>query len=190
MRPGWEILGGLLSALGSSCSALGTERVLERIRAAIPAYGAMDPSALDQSGGVLLPASTERGTTHPVAALGDTARTGTRTATHPVLRREGAFDWGEDPLVTGSPTLRRGPASRRRLSPRGLVAMSPQDATSLGVRQGWTVRLKSAHGEVEAAVSLQPGLEPGVLLAPYAFREQLAGVLGGGGVTEVEVAKT
>ena len=190
VRPGWEILGGLLSALGSKCGALGTERVLQSIRAAIPAYAALDPAGLDQVGGTLLPPTGERATVHPVAATGDGARGGGPSASHPVLRRGGAFDWGEDPLVTGSPTLRRGPAARRRLNPRGVVAMSPQDATSLGIRQGWAVRLRSAHGEVETAVSLQPGLERGTLFVPYAFRDELAGVLGGAGVAEVEVAKT
>ncbi|NJD10659.1 MAG: hypothetical protein FIB01_09585 [Gemmatimonadetes bacterium] len=190
VRPGWEILRGLLGALGSSYAPASLEQILEHIRAAVPAYGALDPAAIDQVGGSLLPASGDRGSTHPVAALGDTARAGTRNASHPVLRREGAFDWGDDPLVTGSPTLRRSPASRRRLNPRGLVAMSPQDATALGVRQGWLVRLKSSHGEAETAVQLQPGLEPGVLFVPYAFRDELAGVLGGSGVAEVEVART
>lgn len=189
VRPGWEILGELLSGLGASCGATGAPRVFESIQAAIPAYAALDPALLDQPGGSLLPVSGERSASPPVSSLADGRRTsagGART----VLRREGAFDWGEDPLVTGSPTLRRGPASRRRLNPRGLVAMNPQDAAALGVRQGWTVRLKSSHGETETAVSLQPGLEQGVLFVPFAFRDELAVVLGGDGVAEVEVART
>jgi predicted molibdopterin-dependent oxidoreductase YjgC len=151
VKPGWEILGGLLSALGSGCAAGDAARVFESIQAAIPLYAALDASLLDQPGGSLLPVSGERTPSAPVSSLGDGRRVGAGGA-RTVLRREGAFDWGEDPLVTGSPTLRRGPVSRKRLNPRGTVAMNPQDAAALGVRQGWLVRLKSAHGETETAV--------------------------------------
>lgn len=187
VKPGWEILGSLLSALGSECMAQGPEPVFGAIRAAIPGYGALDPAALDQPGGVLLPAGGERGGAHPVAGGGEAARP--RPAGRTVLRREGAFEWDQDPLVVYSPTLRRPGASLRRLHPRGLVVMSPEDASALGVRQGWSVRLRSSHGEAETTVQLRPGVEPGVMFVPFAFRDELEAVLGGGGVAEVEVAK-
>jgi len=190
VKPGWEVLVALLSALGSSFSPRSAAEVFAAIQAAVPAYGALDPAAVDQVGGALLPAGRPTATVNPLAGIGAATRgQAGQPVGRTVLRREGAYDWADDSLVTGSPTLRRDGASRRRLNPRGSVAMNPEDAADLGVRQGWSVRLRSSHGEAEVAVALQPGLERGVLFVPFTFREQLAAVLGGSGVTEVEVAK-
>ena len=103
------------------------------------------------------------------------------------LRRVGAFDWGRDPLVRFSPTLRRIPASVARRYPHGLVTISAADAKTLGVREGWTVRITGPAGEARPAVTVSAGLQDGLLLVPYAFREQLAGILAVDGVAEVEV---
>jgi predicted molibdopterin-dependent oxidoreductase YjgC len=187
-KPGWEILGALLSRLGSACEAASAQRVFHSIRLAIPTYATINAAAVELPGGVMTPAGGEAASARSSEPVPESPAPGTH-ARRSVLMREGAFDWADDPLVTGSPTLRRAGASRRRLNPRGVVAMSPDDATALGVRQGWTIRLKSDRGEAETAVAVQPGVETGVLLVPFGFRDELRAVLGGTGMAEVEVAR-
>jgi predicted molibdopterin-dependent oxidoreductase YjgC len=92
---------------------------------------------------------------------------------------DGVYDWGRDPLVAHAPILCRDERSRRKLYPHGQVAMAPADADALGVRQGWLVKLVSDHGEAVVPVVLRRELTPGRLSVPVAFRDCLAGVLGG-----------
>ncbi len=67
--------------------------------------------------------------------------------------------------------------------------MSPADGQALGIRAGWSVRLRSRHGEVQLPWPEPQGRgrdSPGSLR----FREALTAVLGGGAVERVEVERT
>jgi len=77
--------------------------------------------------------------------------------------------------------------SERKLFPRGFVEMCQRDADVLKVSVGKRVRLRSAHGEVVVPIKVCGDLKPGVLSVPYAFREELAGVLGRDSVTAVSI---
>lgn len=91
----------------------------------------------------------------------------------------GVHEWGEDPGVAYSPTLRREWASVRKLNPRGRLSISRIDADRLGLREGWVVRVRSQIGEVEVPLTVSPDVEPGLLLAPFGFRDRFCDVLGG-----------
>jgi hypothetical protein len=106
-----------------------------------------------------------------------------------VLARDGAFDWGRDPLVSFSPTLSRDYQSQRRLFPNGFVEMCQRDADELGVRAGWQVKLTSVHGDAVVPIQVRADLKPGVLLVPYAFRDHVASVLGTESVTAVKAER-
>jgi formate dehydrogenase major subunit len=106
-----------------------------------------------------------------------------------VLVRDGVYDWGSDPLVLGSPTLRREPASLSKRFPQGLVEISPPDAERLSLRAGSSLRLTSAVGEAVVPFVLRPGLEPGLVLVPFAFRDQLESLLGKRRRTEVRLGR-
>ncbi len=190
VRQGWEILSALLEAIGSPFHPRTLPEVRAAIAESVPGY---------QSLGTVQPADgwpvawPER---QPSAAAGNGASTPSQPAGAAaeraperalLLRRVGAFDWGQDSLVRFSPTLRRDAASRDRRFPRGLVAMNAADASAVGVRDGWTIRLRSSHGEARVGLAVAGGVEPGMVLVPYAFREQLGAVLGADGVAEVEV---
>jgi predicted molibdopterin-dependent oxidoreductase YjgC len=90
--------------------------------------------------------------------------------------------------VRFSPTLRREHVSRRRLFPGGLVELSAQDTDRLSLRVGQRLRLASPWGEAVLPVTPRADLVPGVALVPFAFRERVAGVTGGGFRVEVSVA--
>jgi len=174
-RHGWQVLAELAAALGLPCSYGSADDVLREIARVIPAYH-------DASNGVKTDAwgtFTSDGAEGRKPALRPLTADRVVVALPEVLALDGVFDWGSDPLVAYSPTLCRDHVARRKLYPRGLVEMSRRDADGLGVRQGWTVRLASAHGEAVVPVVLRDDLEQGSLLVPYAFRERVAEVLGG-----------
>jgi len=189
-RSGWQVLAELGAGLGLPQVYRSADDVLDEIRGAVPAY-AEAPVRERESGGEwawalqgLPEVSVHRTAGRPatVASAGDDPA---GTTSEPVddaafpfrLVRVGAFEWGDDPLIVASPTLRRDHASLRKLFPRGLVEISSADARGLGIREGWQVRLVSRRGEVLVPVRLREDVEPGTVLVPFAFRDRLEPVL-------------
>lgn len=188
-RPGWQILLQLLEALGVPLRVRTVGEVRAAIAASVPGYGALSGPALENEWPMLISDAgggpDADATPSAPAALAETPPSaGGRRL---LLRRTGAFDWEQDAMVRYSPTLRRDSASRARRFPHGLVAVSPADAAELKVKDGWTVRLQGAGAEAQVGLAVRPGVEPGRLLVPYAFRERLEPLLGAEGVAEVEV---
>jgi predicted molibdopterin-dependent oxidoreductase YjgC len=184
-RPGWQVLAELSAVLGLPRSYRSADDILREIAKVVPAYDGVSERVMDEAWGTFaspLPADREP-TLQPIA----TDRV--LFALPAVLALDGVFDWGSDPLVSFSPTLCRDHVSRRKLYPSGLVQMNKADADGIGVRQGWPVRLISAHGEAVLPVVLRGELEPGVMLVPYAFRELVTGVLGGRSEAPVRAEK-
>jgi predicted molibdopterin-dependent oxidoreductase YjgC len=168
-RCGWQVLSDLIERLGLARAAPPTFADLEReMAAAVPASA---PGAL--AAGASTPAVGQ-----PTAEDGAL-----------VLALDAPFDWGSDPLVRFSPTLRREHVSRRKLFPDGLVELSAQDAERLGLRLGQRVRVVSACGEAVLPAARRADLEPGVALVPFALREHVVAVMGGAFRTEVSVAR-
>jgi predicted molibdopterin-dependent oxidoreductase YjgC len=187
-RHGWQVLAELGTALGLAGRYASVDSVLGEIRAAVPAYG--EAPAREPPGGhawalqAFPPVPASREARRPEAFTGreDRADAGGEPADVAAvpfqLVRTGVFEWGDDPLVVSSPTLRREHASLRKRFPRGLIEMNGGDAQRLGIRDGWQVRLASPAGEVLVPVSLREDVEPGTLLVPFAFRDRLEPVLG------------
>jgi predicted molibdopterin-dependent oxidoreductase YjgC len=202
-REGWIVLRELLRALGAPAPWRTRGEVFTAVGIAIPEYRSLDLGAIEGgTGDVLAVADTPAGTARePRGAVPDLPRPPAQEAVavgegdpvrHDrrwVLRTEGAFEWGDDPLVSFSPTLRRDHASFRKLHPEGLVWLGPEEAKDLGIREGWKVRLRSSSGETEVAVSLRPGLGRGLVLVPFTFRDELSEVLGGERAAEVELSR-
>jgi len=207
-RQGWQVLSDLLGQLGLPGSYASVGDVFHEIRSIAPAYGTLDREALEKGwGGTVrtaggageawppwespaIPESWSPGRHLERARKGGDAGGGDLEdfGTH-WLAVEGAFDWSEDAMVQASPTLRRDGAAQRKLHPRGFVAMSPADAASLGIRQGWTLRIRSHRGEVLVPVSLNSRAEEGFLLVPAGLRGPLVNVLGHGAMARVEVER-
>jgi predicted molibdopterin-dependent oxidoreductase YjgC len=183
-RPGWQVLADLLERLDTPPSYASAGEVLAEIAKAVPAFATAVVNSRQGEWGERLDAPPDGEIT--LGALGVPRAAGEPA---PVLSWEGVLDWGSDPLVSFSPTLRRDEVSRRKLYPGGLVGLSTRDAERLGVRPGGTVRLTSTSGEAVLPAVLRADLEPGVVLVPYAFRESVAGVLGGERAREVHLAR-
>lgn len=192
-REGWTVLADLLTALDASCSLSTYRDVFEAVRVAVPEYGSLDFATLEEGLGAVVPGTAPRGGPGPASTqAGPDDRAGAITVEsgHWLVRTEGAFEWGDDPLMRSSPTLRRDHASFRKLHPEGLVWMSPEEAKAVGVREGWKLRVRSPSGEAEVPVSLRAGLPPGLLLIPYTFRDELREVLGGADAAEVQLSRS
>jgi len=183
-RPGWAVLAELTGRLGAPASYRAASDVFTEIALAVPSYGELTWSALQAQGGRTAPtaANGPRDVERPATAAPLTSE-----EFPSVLVREGAFDWGADPLVRCSPTLCRDHVSRRKLYPRGVVEISAGQAGDLGIRQGRDVKLTSVHGSVTLPAALRADLKTGVLLVPFAFREHAFEVLGGRGMAAVRV---
>ncbi len=194
-RPGWCVLGELGTALGMSRTYESVQHVSEDILAVVPEYA--EAASLD---GVLLGvpgdwpglpvATTEIGDSSSPAVRLREAEEGDAAEFPYRLLRVGAFEWGEDTYVDSSPTLSRDHRSRRKLHPDGYVEMGLEDAKKLGVRHGWRVKIVSTTGEVVIPVQLREDIEPGIVLVPFAFRDQLAPVSGRSAETAVNVERT
>ena len=173
-RAGWQVLAELCARFDVAVSYSSAADVLREIARAAPRYARMGQGMSDEgwSGTFVEDSDGRKLVLHAteVAAL--------TSAEHPhVLACEGAFDWGRDPLVSFSPTLSRDYQSQRKLFPNGFVDMCKQDADELGVRAGWRVKLTSVYGDAVVPIQVKMDLKPGVLLAPYAFRDHVANVL-------------
>jgi predicted molibdopterin-dependent oxidoreductase YjgC len=178
-REGWQALVDLLTALGVRTSYRSLADVATEIGRVVPEYG----------GGLL----EERGTpwsrrVKELCLPGDGASPLSRSRAEVVPDASGApfrialvgtHGWGDDLAVGFSPTLRRDGVSLRKRFPGGRVFMSRGDAEKLGLRDGWRVGLRSRKGVIDVPVSLSGEVEPGVLMAPFGFRDQFGGVLGG-----------
>ncbi len=188
--PGWQVLGRLLEALGLESAYRAPADVWVELSQAIPEYGSLAPEALEGPGGAALPTLGDPGAQLDSTREDSSGGSGNGPPGTHVLALEGAFEWEDDLLVQASPTLRRDGAARRKLYPKGKVTMNPSDAQALGIRGGWSVRLRSRAGDAVVPVTLSPRVEPGVLLVPYGFRQALSAVLGDQPAQRVEVERT
>lgn len=186
-REGWMALGSLLHALGVRTPFGAWGDVLAAMGRAVPGYASLELSELEA--GPSAPAQPSVRAAAPPATSGQEGALPAQDGRW-VVRTEGVFEWGDDPLVTSSPTLRRDPSAFRKLHPGGVVWISPEDAKDVGIREGWKVRLRSPAGEAEVAVSFRPGLGRKLLLVPFTFRDELRGVLGGAQAAEVELSRS
>jgi predicted molibdopterin-dependent oxidoreductase YjgC len=183
-RAGWQVLAELCARFDVSGSYASAADVLAEIAQAAPRYAQAWRGASHDGWGGQMVEHPDKGKFNLRAAGVATLTSGERPH---VLVRDGAFDWGGDPLVAFSPTLSRAPRSQRKLYPNGFVEICKQDADSLGIPVGRQVKLTSAHGEAVVPIRLRPDLKPGVLLVPFSFRDHVANVLGTDSVAAVKV---
>jgi formate dehydrogenase (NADP+) alpha subunit len=95
-------------------------------------------------------------------------------------------------LLVGAIGFHNGTTSTRSennlmVSPAGYLELHPSDAVALGVVEGGTVKVSSAHGTLSAPAKISAKLQPGLLFAPSHFRELNANALLKGSCNLVEV---
>jgi formate dehydrogenase alpha subunit len=182
-RPGWQVLADLCARFDAGASYSSAADVLSEVGCAAPRYA--HAGQLANKGNSVMMAKDSNGGKFRLC-VAEVPPLASAEGQH-VLVRDGDFDWGRDPLVSFSPTLSRDYQSEQKLFPNGFVEMCKQDADGVGVHPGRPVRLTSAHGDAVVPIRVRTDLQPGVLLAPYAFRDHLANVLGTHSVTAVKI---
>ena len=182
-RPAWSLLGELCARFDAGDPYDSAADVLHEIAQAVTRYAEAE-HARDQGWSCAFARSADgsRPVLHAAAAQPFTS-----PGRPYVLAQNGGFDWGGDPLVFFSPTLSRNFRSQRKLFPNGFVEICQQDADKLGFHAGRRARLTSASGEAVLSVRVRPDLMPGVLLVPFAFRDQVASVLGSESAAAVNI---
>ena len=188
-RAGWQVLAELCGRFNAAASYRSASDVLREIGQAAPGYAGVEQRLSEDGWGGALLKDFDRAkfVVHPTAAPGMAALTSVERPY--LLARDGAFDWGHDPLVSFSPTLRRDYQSERKLFPNGFVEIGKADADALKLSGGRQARLTSKHGEAMVPVLVRTDLKPGLLVVPYAFRDRVSNVLGTDGVTAVRVER-
>ena len=63
------------------------------------------------------------------------------------------------------------------VTPKGALALNPEDAASLELAEGDEAKIISSHGEITAPVTLDASLAPGVVFLPEHFAEPAAHML-------------
>jgi predicted molibdopterin-dependent oxidoreductase YjgC len=184
-RAGWQALAELCERFGASAHYSSAADVVREIAQAAPFYGGVEEQVLVEgwSENRAHRPDGAKPALHPALA----AASQTPADHSYVLTHHSAFDWGRDPLVSFSPTLNRDFRAERKLFPNGFVEVSQRDGDSLGLHAGRGMKLSSAHGDAVVPVRLRTDLKPGVLLVPFAFRDQVANVLGPESVVFVSV---
>ena len=202
-RPGWWALTELAAALGRPRRHESAYDVLRDILTAVPSY----PDALcvegedrESEAGVLSghfvepharAVKPEEGAKSILGSLGVPRVSPGGEVDFPFrLVRVSVFEWGDDPLTNASPTLRRESDSRRKRFPDGVVEMNAQEASAMGIREGWRIKLRSLNGEAVVPVHLRADLVPGVMLVPFGCRHHLEPVMGGRDAVGVSVERT
>jgi predicted molibdopterin-dependent oxidoreductase YjgC len=189
-RTGWQVLAELCGEFNVATSYGSASDVLREIGQAAPGYTGAEQQLSEGGWGGTLLKDFDR-TKFAVHPTGATAIAPLTSVEHPhLLAREGAFDWGNDPLVSFSPTLRRDYQAERKLFPNGFVEIAKSDADALQLNGGRKVRLISVHGESVVPVRIRTDLKPGVLFVPYAFRDRVFNVLGADSLTAVRIERT
>jgi len=188
-KPGWQVLAELCARFDAGASYKTAADVLGEIGQAAPQYAGIQQNlSTDEWGGALLLPSRDR-EPQDRAGRAPSAESLTSIERPFLLVRDCDFDWGTDPLVSFSPTLSRDYRSQRKAFPNGFVEMARSDAEALQVRGARKVKLSSANGEATVPALVSDNVEPGLLLVPFAFRDQVSIVLGGDIVVAVKAER-
>jgi len=187
-RGGWRVLAELCARFDIPGSYSSATDVFHEIGQAAPRYAGTERMSSQDTWGGAQVEHPDGAKSFVIRSTGATEMATPTSAEHPyLLALDGAFDWGNDPLVTFSPTLNRDYRSEGKLFPGGVVELGQSDADALKLRPGRPARLISVHGEVVVSVRIKTDLKPGVLFVPYAFRDCVRNVLGTDSVAGVKV---
>ena len=180
----WEITSKISTAMGYEMKYEGPEEIFNEMRTVTPSYGGMTYERLGLDG-LQWPCPTAD---HPGTQFLHQAQ---------FTRGKGLFhaveylDPAEMPdeeypywLTTGRMFAHYHTGTMTRVSPHldteqktGYVEINPEDAKTLGVNDGETVRLATRRGETEIPARISHKVVPGLLFVPFHFAENPANIL-------------
>ncbi len=188
-KPDWEILAKLIQELEpeSGKHYSNPEAVFNEIRHAVPAYAGMTYARLEEQDGLCWPCPHEDHAGTPILHREGFARpNGKGLFTVNTYEARGQVKCEEYPfiLVTGrlahhyhTGTMTRLSWALERENPTAFLEMHPEDAASIRARQGWSVRIRSPRGSVDALLHVTDKIAQGTVFLPFHFFESAANTL-------------
>jgi NADH-quinone oxidoreductase subunit G len=204
IRPNWQVLADLSSALGHDTGVSSQPTALAAIAEAVPFYAGIDGEAIggrgvrwqDRPAATSIPAP---GLSSPAGAgSSDTQREASETPAEATPAPRGVAS--ADPAPAGLLALGTyrdlwaGPITElnpplKFLQPAQRVEVSPADAERLGLRHGDLVNVNQNRSSVEARVAIRERVAEGVAFLAEGVAEGNANALLNGGPVQVEIAK-
>ena len=188
----WEILCGLMNALGYPADYSSPSEIMEEIRTLVPSYGGITYERLDKVG-LQWPCTDIN---HPgtkflhkdkfVRGLGKfsiteyTPSTEIVTKEYPFILTTGRI---QHHYHTGTMTRRSWALDREH--PHGFMEINPVDAEKLGLKERAKVRVTSKTGEVITEAHITDKIKVGVVFMTFHFGEVAVNKLIGGNIDPI-----
>jgi len=185
-RPDWQIVCELARQMKAEGFDFDSPAaVMKEINQLTPSYGGITYARLDRGEVLHWPCPDEKHPGTPVLhEQGFTRGKGLFHALDFVLPGEPPDEEYPYLLTTGRiPFHFHGGSMTRRIEPldqevpSGLASINPDDAETLGVKDGDKVKMTSRRGEIEIQALVTDEVEPGVVYVPMHFAECAANVL-------------
>ena len=182
-----EIICKLAEKLGASngFSFRNAQEVFEEIRKVTPSYAGMTYERLNTPSGLQWPCPTGE---HPgTRILHREQFTRGKGKFHPAQYKKPKEEPDQEypyTLTTGriifqyhtGSMTRRSPALNDE-APEGYIEINPQDAKTVGIKEGEMVGVESRRGMIETKTKISKRIKPGVVFIPFHFAESAANVL-------------
>jgi predicted molibdopterin-dependent oxidoreductase YjgC len=180
----WEIISKLSTAMGYELNYESPEQIFDELTTVTPSYGGMTYERLGLDG-LQWPCPNAD---HPgTQFLHKDQFTRGKGLFHAVEYLDPAEMPDEEYpywLTTGRMFAHYHTGTMTRVSPHldteqktGYVEINPEDAKTLGVNDGETVRLSTRRGETEIPARVSNKVVPGLLFVPFHFAESPANIL-------------
>ena len=174
----WEILCGLIKALGYDAEYASPSDIMEEIRTLVPSYGGITFDRLDKEG-LQWPCPDIN---HPGTKFLHKGKFSRGLGKFTVNEYEASKEQPSEAypfiLTTGriqqhyhTGTMTRRSWALDREVPHGYMEMNPQDAEKLGLRQRSKIKVSSKIGEIVTEVNITDSKTPGVVFVPFHFHE-------------------
>lgn len=184
----WEITMALANKLGiPGFNYQNAEQIFEEIRQVTPQYAGMTYQRLEKPEALHWPCPTEEHPGTPILHTQKfTAPDGLGTFVGVEYKPPAEVPDKEYPyiLTTGrilfhyhTGTMSRRSPTLNAEVPTGYIEISPEDAASLGVAKGDTVKVRTRRGEVKTLAMVTKDIPKGILFMPFHFKEGAANVL-------------
>jgi len=180
----WDIISRLSTAMGHEMSYTGPEEIFDEMSKLTPSYGGMTYERLGLSGLQWPCPNTEHPGTQFLHKDQFTRGKGLFHAVEYLDPAEMPDDEYPYFLTTGrmfahyhTGTMTRASQHLHAEQKTGYVEIHPEDAKTLVVKDGDTVKLSTRRGEIEAPARISNKVKPGLLFVPFHFVESSANIL-------------
>ena len=180
----WDIISRLSTAMGHEMSYTGPEEIFDEMSKLTPSYGGMTYKRLGLNGLQWPCPNTEHPGTQFLHKDQFTRGKGLFHAVEYLDPAEMPDDEYPYFLTTGrmfahyhTGTMTRASQHLHAEQKTGYVEIHPEDAKTLVVKDGDTVKLSTRRGEIEAPARVSNKVKPGLLFVPFHFVESSANIL-------------